>query len=100
MQPEPEIKSCIARSLQATPKEVLSGPPKITQQDPNSLVIATRKHIIDQIRQNESRRYKRDVSQDISIEEEARMRKPRMMNVASMYHNRSQITFWEYVVYN
>jgi hypothetical protein len=28
------------------------------------------------------------------------MRKPRMMNVASMYHNRSQITFWEYVVYN
>jgi len=93
VQPEPEIKSCIARSLQATPKEVLGGPLKITQQDPNSLVIATRKHIIDQIRQNESRRYKRDVSQDISIEEEARMRKPRLMNVASMYHNRSQITF-------
>jgi hypothetical protein len=89
VQPEPEIKSCISRSLQATPKEVLNGPHKVTQQDPTSLVIATRKQIIDQNRQYEYRRNKRDVSQDISIEDEARMRKPRMMNVASMNHNKS-----------
>lgn len=47
VQPEPEIKSCISRSLQATPKEVLNGTHKVTQQDPTSLVIATRKQIID-----------------------------------------------------